>query len=72
MQPADPAPNERARVVGVEGGQCRFRHLALEGLAGGCIVTGLSGRFDPVVVRISDETHVLGRGTAQKIQVRAV
>ncbi|KLK88608.1 iron transporter FeoA [Methanoculleus sediminis] len=72
MQLTDLVPNERARVVAVEGGQCLCQHLALRGLAGGCIVSVLSGRFGPVVLRISDETLVLGRGMARKIQVRKV
>jgi Fe2+ transport system protein FeoA len=72
MQLTDLFPNERARVVAIEGGQCLCQHLALRGLAGGCTITALSGRFGPVVVRIGGETLVLGRGMAQKIHVQKV
>ena len=72
MQLTDLFPNERARVVAIEGGCCLCQNLALRGIARGRLITGLSGRFGPVVVRIDGETLVLGRGTAQKIQVQKV
>ncbi|GLI47173.1 FeoA family protein [Methanoculleus bourgensis] len=72
MRLTDLFPNERARVVAIEGGRCLCQNLALRGLASGRTITALSGRFGPVVVRLDGGTLVLGRGTAQKIQVQKV
>lgn len=72
MRLTDLFPDESARVVSIDGGRCLCQNLALRGLASGRIVTALSGRFGPVVVRTDDGTLVLGRGTAQKIQVQKV
>lgn len=72
MRLTDLSPNERAHVVAIKGGRCLCQNLALRGLARGRLITRLSGRFGPVVVRIGGETLVLGRGTAQKIQVQKV
>ncbi|MFY9133001.1 MAG: ferrous iron transport protein A [Candidatus Methanoculleus thermohydrogenotrophicum] len=51
MRLTDLLPDESVRVVSIKGGRCLCQHLALRGLAGGCLIT-LSGRFGPVVVRI--------------------
>jgi Fe2+ transport system protein FeoA len=72
MRLTDLFPNERAWVVAIEGGRCLCQNLALRGLASGRTITALSGRFGPVVVRLDGGTLVLGRGTAQKIQVQKV
>ncbi len=61
-------PNERVRIVAIEGGHGLRQKLYLRGISEGCDARIVSC-FGPVTIEVNRNVVTIGRGMAQKIRV---
>ena len=65
-------PGIPARIIGIGGGHGIRQKLNLMGVSEGSVVRVISNSSGPVTIEVDRNTVSIGRGMAQKIQVRMV